>query len=228
MDAISKRHELSGIEFFRFFCAFAILVYHYHHFFLIGEYNSAVAEQLWDRQPFYAVMALLYDRGALAVQVFWVISGFIFYWHYADQIQTKSIRFFEFGMRRFSRLYPLHFATLLLVALEQYIYFSHHGSTFIDQPGTLSEFVSHLLFASNWFYWQPFSFNSAIWSVSAEILIYLAFFLVVAVFGKSIIASGAACFCFLFLSLHYRDSFQISRGVITCGMFFFAGCVRSA
>jgi peptidoglycan/LPS O-acetylase OafA/YrhL len=78
-----------------------------------------------------------------------------------------------------------------------------------------------LLFASNWFTREPVAFNGPIWSVSIEILIYLAFFVIARVFGSralvaACIAAGfAACFNFL-------HGF-INPEVFACGMYFFAG-----
>ena len=84
-------------------------------------------------------------------------------------------------------------------------------------------FVSHLLFASNWFARQPLSFDGPVWSVSIEILIYLFFFAVARTFRPSawLAATIAAIFAVCFNFLHTF----MNQEVFACGMYFFAGGV---
>lgn len=220
---MKQEHELAGIEILRFVCAFAVLIWHYQNFFLVGEWIPAVGAALRPTLPLYRALTVFYDNGSLAVPFFWVISGFIFYWHYAGSIRGRAVKFSDFLARRFSRLYPLHFITLIAVAVEQHFYFRTHQTAFIfvwDKP---IWFVSHLLFASNWFTREPLSFNGPIWSVSIEILIYLSFFVIARIFKPHILvaACAAAGFSVCFNFLH---SF-INPDVFACGMYFFAGGV---
>jgi peptidoglycan/LPS O-acetylase OafA/YrhL len=220
---MKQNHELAGIEVMRFFCAFGVLIWHYQHFFFVGEWDSVVGQALRPTLPLYHLLSVFYDNGSLAVPFFWVISGFIFYWHYSEAIRHRSVLFAEFVLRRFSRLYPLHFVTLILVAVGQYVYYISHQTAFIYIWNKPIWFASQLLFASNWFSRQPESFNAPIWSVSIEILIYLFFFLIARTFRPSALSSAciavafAACFNFL-------HSF-INPQVFACGMYFFAGGV---
>jgi peptidoglycan/LPS O-acetylase OafA/YrhL len=220
---MKQEHELAGIEVLRFFCAFGILIWHYQQFFFLGEWNPAVGQALRPTLPLYHVLSVFYENGSLAVPFFWVISGFIFYWHYCEPIRNGTVRFSEFLVRRFSRLYPLHFVTLILVAVGQYVYRASHETSFIyiwDKP---IWFASQLLFASNWFKRQPVTFNGPIWSVSIEILVYLSFFFIVRKYRPGVLLSVciAAAFSACFNFLH---SF-ISTEVFACGMYFFAGGV---
>jgi peptidoglycan/LPS O-acetylase OafA/YrhL len=220
---MKPNHELSGIEVLRFLCAFGVLIWHYQHFFFAGEWDSMVGEALRPSLPLYRYLSFFYNNGSLAVPFFWVISGFIFYWQYADSIFNRTVVFSDFIIRRFSRLYPLHLATLMFVAAAQYAYFLSHGTTFIYAWNKPIWFASQLLFASNWFKRQPLTFNGPIWSVSIEILIYLSFFVIARRFRPSawVIASFAAMFavCFNFLNTF------INPQVFSCGMYFFAGGV---
>src|SRR5215510_9185019 len=106
-------HDLAGIEALRFICAFAILLWHYQHFLFSGEYVAAIADEARPAFPLYRLFSPAYNYGYLAVQIFWVISGFIFYRQYAGPITDRKVHFVDFAVRRFSRLYPLHFFTLL-------------------------------------------------------------------------------------------------------------------
>ena len=220
---MKQNHELAGIEILRFVCALGVLIWHYQNFFFIGEWLPAVGAALRPTLPFYRLLFVFYDSGSLAVPFFWVISGFIFYWHYAGPIRTRAVNFPDFFRRRFSRLYPLHFVTLMAVAVAQYIYFRTHQTTFIYSWNKPIWFVSHLFFASNWFTRQPLTFNGPIWSVSIEIVIYLSFFVIARTFTPRILVAACAAtgFAACFIFLH---SF-INPDVFACGMYFFAGGV---
>jgi peptidoglycan/LPS O-acetylase OafA/YrhL len=216
-------NELAGIEILRFLCAFGVLIWHYQHFFFHGEWNRDVGRSLRRTEPLYGALAVFYDNGYLAVPFFWVISGFIFYWYYAESVRSGNVGFTDFAMRRFSRLYPLHFVTLLIVAVAQYFYWRSHGATFIYGWNKPIWFVSHLLFASNWLERQVYTFNGPIWSVSIEILIYLLFFGVARAFGSRVTVALCASVVFAF-GFNFLHTFLNSQ-VFACGMYFFAGGV---
>jgi peptidoglycan/LPS O-acetylase OafA/YrhL len=129
-------------------------------------------------QPFYWLLAPFYEFGGYGVEVFWAISGFIFFWKYAAPIRAGAVGATRFFWLRFSRLYPLHLATLLLVAALQAIYFHRHGYHFVYPDNGWRSFGLQLFLGSHWL--SPlvgYSFNGPIWSVSLEVLAYLFFYL---------------------------------------------------
>lgn len=80
---------------------------------------------------------------------------------------------------RFSRLYPLHVATLIAVAGLQILFRAGHGGVdFAFAPNDWWHFGLHLAFASNWGFESGLTFNGPIWSVSREVVIYAVFFAV--------------------------------------------------
>jgi peptidoglycan/LPS O-acetylase OafA/YrhL len=169
-----------GVELCRFLCALAVVICHYQFFFAQGRWTVDLIPPA-DRLlfPLYDILFALYNNGYMAVQIFWVISGFIFFWKYGDAVYQKSVSASKFAVWRLSRLYPLHFVTLIAVALLQPVYQLGHSEPFIGAPNNVSNFLLQLVMASNWFSWSRITFNVPIWSVSAEILAYVAFFLVV-------------------------------------------------
>lgn len=218
-----KTHELTGIEILRFICALAVIIWHYQQFFFRGAYVPELGASIREALPLHTAFSVFYNMGDLAVPFFWVISGFIFYWHYAQSIASGTTSFTDFAVRRFSRLYPLHFVTLIAVALLQLTYFESHGETFIYSGHRALWFVSQLLFATNWLTKQPLTFNGPIWSVSVELLIYLAFFTIARLLGPRAIFAAllAAAFSIGYNFLHGA----INPPVFACGMYFFAGGV---
>jgi peptidoglycan/LPS O-acetylase OafA/YrhL len=87
-DVYEKNHELAGIEILRFVCAFGVIVWHYHQFFFTGGWDSGIAAGLRPKFPAYALPQWFYENVSLTVPLFWVISGFIFYCHYAEYIRS--------------------------------------------------------------------------------------------------------------------------------------------
>jgi peptidoglycan/LPS O-acetylase OafA/YrhL len=91
--------------------AFSIAIWHFQ--LLIPKGNPDVIPV--EDYPFYRVLGFLYTHGFLAVQLFWVISGFVIAKAYINNIWEPR----RFIRNRFARLYPLHFMTLLIVAVQQ-------------------------------------------------------------------------------------------------------------
>lgn len=183
MDAVKQGgRKLLGLEIIRFAAAFAVLVWHYQHFFYVADKPVGFIRE---QQPFYGMFKLFYDYGFYGVQVFWCISGFIFFWKYRDILSSRSMSPGKFFLLRFSRLYPLHFISLLLVAALQAAYFSDHGYYMVYPFNDFKHFGLQLFMASNWGFQDGESFNGPIWSVSIEVLVYLGFYLGLTALGKS-------------------------------------------
>ena len=206
--------KLLGLEVIRFTCAMAVLVWHYHHFAMIGD-GAALTRP---HAPLGTLLSPFYNFGLFGVQIFWCISGFIFYWKYAGAIASRRIEPKRFFWLRFSRLYPLHFVTLLIVAALQPIYSSLAGHPFVFMENGIGNFLLQLFLADQWAGSRAMSFNGPIWSVSAEVFVYVGFFLLLRSFGRSpwlVVGAVAAGLASLW-------SGAISPALI-CGAYFFAG-----
>jgi peptidoglycan/LPS O-acetylase OafA/YrhL len=213
-------NKLIGIELLRFASAVAVLVFHYQHFaFVGGQQVNFVASQ----QPFYAALRLFYNYGFYGVQVFWCISGFIFFWKYGRVIPARKLGGYKFFILRFSRLYPLHFATLLFVAAGQMVYYAQHGAYFVYHYNDIRHFVLQLFMASNWGLQVDDSFNGPIWSISVEVLVYFVFFLGLRYVSGSVLALAAMA-----VGSTAINFFKIStHPVFSCLMFFYLGCLTA-
>jgi peptidoglycan/LPS O-acetylase OafA/YrhL len=165
--------RLIGLELLRFIAAIGVLIWHYQHFMFVGHTGAAWD---WSRLPFRWLFAPFYTYGYMGVELFWCISGFIFTWKYSGIIAKAGLSFWRFAWLRFSRLYPLHFSTLLIVAGLQWAYSARHGQTFVYLFNDVPHFVMNLFFANWWGFQRGESFNGPSWSVSAEVLIYVVFF----------------------------------------------------
>ena len=154
--------------------AFVILFWHYQHFFWNGtervEFNK-------EEQPLYLIFYSFYNYGHVAVYLFFILSGFIFFHTYGVRIADRVVSFRQYALNRFSRLYPLHLFTLILVVFLQIYYFKNFNDYYIYQFNDLKHFLLNLSFISFWGFEDGLSFNGPIWSVSIEVLLYLIFYI---------------------------------------------------
>lgn len=165
--------SLLGLELLRFVCALSVLVWHYQHFFYVGD---APVGLVVSEQPLYALLKPFYLNGFLGVQAFWCLSGFIFFWKYARPVSGEQVTPWRFTALRFSRLYPLHLLTLLLVAALAAVYRGQVGQDYVYPHNDVKHFALQLFLASDWGWQDGWSFNGPIWSISIEILVYALFF----------------------------------------------------
>lgn len=182
------------------------------------------------RYPFYDFFSFLYDNGLQAVRIFWCISGFIFYWKYSDAISTKAISGWNFIVNRFSRLYPLHALTLILVAFLQLLYFSKSHAYFVYDQNNSQQFFLQVFLASNWSFKSSLSFNGPIWSVSVEVLVYLVFFISLRLWGRVVYCTLAMIFFSLLINRVLAINgmnIAVDFPLADCSVLFFAGGISA-
>lgn len=200
------------IDFSRSLAAIAVLLEHWALFMLEANWGSYSSETV--AQPLPWLLTPMRDYGGFAVQLFWMISGFIFAFVYG----RPEIGFGEYCSRRFARLYPLHLVTLLLVASLQFILVALVGTALFIPNNDVWHFVLNLFFIPSLGLENGPSFNSPIWSVAVEVPIYLLFWATVRYLPMN-----------AFVALAIAGLFFLSQDVITfshvdyCGMLFFVG-----
>jgi len=121
----------------------------------------------------------------LMVNLFFVLSGFVIYKAYANNIHGKS-DLLRFQFLRLGRLYPVHFVFLMfffLLEIAKYVAFTHYGikssktTPFVEN--SMTAFVQQLLLlqavgpTGN-----ALTFNAPAWSISVEFYTYLLFALI--------------------------------------------------
>lgn len=159
-------------------CAVAFI---YHGWRIGGVYKTGPLDGL-------PVISWLYDYGYTAVDLFFVISGYVFAHVYLTGDGLRGgVTLRAFMAARIARLYPLHLATLLLMAA---ILLAGTG----DMPGHDGwHFLLNLLFLQESGLNQGYSFNVPAWSLSVEMLCYLLFILA-ALAGRRVLAVSAVLF----------------------------------
>ncbi|WP_459706471.1 acyltransferase family protein [Paraburkholderia sp. 2C] len=214
MKRQSTRHEYLAVDLMRGICALAVILWHYQSFYFVAN----GAPLLWHsrtEQPMYPIFRIFYEYGQFAVQFFWAISGFVFTATYVKH--RNSAR--HFFVARFARLYPLHFATLIAVAVIQIVSMRFVGHFQLGGYNDAYHFVLNLFMASNWGLEKGFSFNAPIWSVSIEVVIYLIFFVTIPLVARSRLLVPA-----VLVVVFYTLQIRSVPGVFwTCGYYFYIG-----
>ena len=144
----SKKQPLLALTGLRFVAAFAVFLHHVGGSFGLAKINMPL--------------------GSWAVSFFFVLSGFILTYVYANRLNQQSLKKFYFT--RWARIWPLHVACLLLfMALMGWRQFSSGEG--------LGKLVCNLLLLQSWVpdsRWV-FSMNGVAWSISTEMFFYAMF-----------------------------------------------------
>lgn len=84
----NRENRLYTLDVLRGVAALCVVFWHWQHFFYDGgaPVNFDPAQQ-----PFFKPFTLLYHHGGLAVQLFFTLSGFVFYWLFANEVASRSL-----------------------------------------------------------------------------------------------------------------------------------------
>jgi peptidoglycan/LPS O-acetylase OafA/YrhL len=207
------------LDSWRGLCALWVAVYHFRVISYVGDTE-------------------LVRHGHLAVEFFFVLSGFVITCAYGDRLLTTADRV-KFMIRRFGRLYPLHLVTLLAVvamecarwAISMKVGREVGGALFegATDPATL---IPNLLLIHGWGFWPDFTWNVPSWSISVEFLLCGLFVLVFALPRRLMAvalftAIGAAAFLYTRYGIaeQSESTTAVARGVYA---FFLGGLVYYA
>tara|TARA_B100001564_G_C20664167_1_gene682954 strand:- start:2729 stop:3745 length:1017 start_codon:yes stop_codon:yes gene_type:complete len=161
--------RIASLELLRFLSSISVVIFHYKNILINNRLN------LISELPFNKILNLFYTYGYYGVHIFFSISGFIFAYTYLE----KNISAKKFFVNRFSRLYPLHFLTLLIIVFFEILdpnFFKNYNEI-NNIYNDIYHFILQIFFISSWGFENGHSFNTPIWSVSIEIILYIIFFL---------------------------------------------------
>lgn len=160
--------RLLEIDALRGLAALAVaFFFHIHH--LLGYYRTGPLDGL-------PLFSWLHDYGFVLVDLFFVVSGFIFAYVYLPngRLETDAR---TFAAARFARLYPLHLVTLLAAAAVLAV---GPSATAEGCCNDAYHFALNLAMLQETGLNEGMSFNTPSWSISVEVLCYILFYLVAA------------------------------------------------
>ncbi|MCZ7912444.1 acyltransferase [Agrobacterium leguminum] len=172
MSNTSMIVRLSFLDGLRGIAAFAVVFWHWQHFFFNG---TVLGPLRTDAQPFYQAFAFFYREGWRAVPLFFALSGVIFFWLAEEKLASKKLSLTAFAVDRFSRIYPLYIITFVAVFIVQWFIRGETGSYFVYAFYDTYHAVLNILLMSAWGLEEGWSFNAPVWSISVEILLYITF-----------------------------------------------------
>jgi peptidoglycan/LPS O-acetylase OafA/YrhL len=164
--------RLASLDTLRGIAALSVLFWHYRTGF---DGNM----------PLYPVFAPFYQSGGVAVPFFFLLSGYILAHVYMTP-QRKS----ELGpnlFARFARMGPLHYATLVIVAVVQLVFLNWLGDVFVYQHNDARHFLLNLSFLQLSGLQTGYSFNGPAWSIGAEMIVSVVFLTLIAKFARPVL-----------------------------------------
>lgn len=120
-----------------------------------------------------AEMMTVIDKGYLAVDFFFLLSGFVIYLSAHKAFMAEGWRATPaFLQRRLARIYPLHIFMLALTLAFVLILTATDRST---KGYPWEELPLHILLMQNWGFTDKLSWNHPAWSISTEMVAYMLF-----------------------------------------------------
>jgi peptidoglycan/LPS O-acetylase OafA/YrhL len=149
-------NKISKIEALRGFAALYVLIHHFN-----------LGEGTWFKY--------IAQQGQVAVIMFFIISGFVLNLSNRDQIYTGKINFKNYFIKRFRRIYPVLFASMLIayfaacLAESKFVVFN--WQEFVANLFNIQDLARH---PGCWY--EAFAGNTPLWSLSYEWWFYMLFF----------------------------------------------------
>ena len=153
--------ELLALTSARGLAAWWVVLFHLH--FLLPAPGSAIVKSML-------------SSGNLAVDFFFILSGFVIQLSWSDRVAGGRTR--DFFVARFARIYPLHLVMLAGFA-------AYNAAAVLFGDATLGEqnplyLLLSLLLVQNWGFTPETAWNVPAWSISAETAAYIVFPLLLA------------------------------------------------
>ena len=157
----SYPRDIPGLTSLRFFAAVWVVIHHYVAW-LVPEGGAEVHVPV-------------INMGSLAVDFFFVLSGFILTHAHREQLKTRSLPYIDFLVRRIARIYPMHLLTLLFYLAMVVALAAAHVPLPNPERYSALQFLLNVFLVHAWQFHDAGAWNYPSWSVSAEWAAYLVF-----------------------------------------------------
>lgn len=163
------RHRIESLTGLRF--VFVVLLF-LHHLDMFADLSI----------PGYNEVMRYFFEGAVSVDFFFILSGFVITYSYLSKVQNREISSGTFLFNRAAKLYPTHIVMWIICIIV------YGGTTyFISNMSTKQFWVGAALLQSfipgdpaEWAFWG----NGPSWSVSTELFFYVSFVFLVRLSNK--------------------------------------------
>lgn len=217
----SEEARFFELDILRGLAAILVVIFHYKHFLLS---NTEIFD--YAHLPFGVLLTPVYVYGQHFVELFFAISGYVFFWLYGDAVANRRLSARSFFVARFARLYPLYLAMLIAAVVLQAAYVALYGAPFIYKHNTAADFVLSLFMVQQWLPGAEQTWNGPSWSLSVELFLYIAFFVVTFLRGnRPLVLIAIVVAGLVFKHIQPEPVSDFSRGVPS---FFLGGLVFHA
>jgi peptidoglycan/LPS O-acetylase OafA/YrhL len=159
VPALGFPERLPALTSIRFILALGVVLFHYQ-LNMIEEDSQTIG---------------LIERARLAVDFFFILSGFVLAHVYGQQVRNGTYNHRRFLIARLARIYPTHLVMLAIMGVVALAAIAL-GQPFDGPSYSLPGFVQALTMVHAWFPTTiPNEWNGPSWSLSAEWAAYLAF-----------------------------------------------------
>lgn len=162
MDRSEERNELSCIDGLKGIASIVILIYHVCHFAYYFAGNP---------YPFDRLLNIIYVYGYIAVELFFVISGFLAERSY--QANTPVSILTHIG-KKTRHLYPLMLFTVVLTGILEICIYINFGE-FASHPVSLMGFFLYIVGLQNTGL-EPLTFNGPAWYIGVLLVMDVIFY----------------------------------------------------
>jgi len=152
----ARKPALPGLTGVRSLLAITILLFHF-----------TPAGLRWPAHPWVSLYPIV-DIGYVFVSFFFLISGFILAYNYADRPQP--LKAMDFWVARFSRLYPVYVLTLIVSIPMLLVEYHVRSHVEFWQGAVLTPLLLQGCFPTLATFW-----NTVTWTLSCEVMLYIAF-----------------------------------------------------
>ncbi|WP_460961005.1 acyltransferase family protein [Spirosoma litoris] len=213
-EITNENNRIIILDSLRGFCAMIVL---FHHFF---EINNFYFFYHFNKLA-YRLLEQISHLNQEAVTFFFVLSGFSIGLSLKDKQLTQKLVINEYFYRRFKRILPIYWLSLLIAFLIGSLMGVVNGKEF-----SLFNLIGNLLFLQtapsipeSWF--VPFGFNGCLWSLAYEFFFYLLFPFVF--FVNSKVSNFSIVFKFFILFLVTLLSIFLNKLFFMPYILFFGG-----
>jgi len=203
---MSQRYELRALTGARGIAAWLVVLFHLR--FMMTGIGGA-------RGPM--------QYGYLAVDFFFVLSGFVIWMTYADRIREGGLGAIpDFLKRRIARVWPLHLFMLGVAILFAVAIALLGHADWSQYPPT--ELPLHILLLQNWGFTDKLTWNVPAWSISCELAAYLLFpLLALAVDWRKVptailLAAALACAAFVYAVFAIAGDTVLGQSILSIGV----------
>jgi len=155
--------------------------------------------------PFNDVM--IFGKGYIMVDMFFVLSGFVIYHSYENSINNAA-ELKRFIVLRLGRIYPLHFFTTIIWLFAPLIEYLTGDYGLNKSTFSFSNTIANFLLIHNWGFEHFGAINAPSWSISTEFFAYLFFACFLIIFKKNfkVVLYFTALFCGAMVYTLHSDS----------------------